>query len=148
MSPDFVTGVPRSALSEEEEFHSSVEVAAAKWNEGYAPVDRVREAIRYCLARTVAKGNRFDYAFESWPFYCDVGTPEWEFRLKNSGVSRGRSRREVTKAFLCPLPVADEVLVVTSVIEWLSPDLGRGPLPPYSEFPGADCLGTVLVSCG
>jgi hypothetical protein len=148
MSSDFVSSVPQSALSEEEQFHSSVEVAAAKWNEGYAPVDQVREAVRYCLARSSVKGNRYDYHFMAWPFYTSPGTPEWEFRVKNGEGRGGRTRREVTKQFLAPLPDQDEVLVVTSVIEWLSPDLGRGTLPPYTESPGAECMGVVEVRCG
>jgi hypothetical protein len=147
MTADFVTRVPETALSEEERFHSSVEVAAAKWNEGYAPVVESREAILYCLDRTAVKSDRHDYSFMAWPFY--VGSEEWRFRTRNGSESRGRSRREVAKSYLAPFPVPEEVLVATSVVEWLSPDLGRGTLPPYRETPGPECLGTVVdVCCG
>jgi len=49
---DFVTRVPESAVDDELKTASALEVASAKWREGWAPADRVSRAIQYCIARS------------------------------------------------------------------------------------------------
>lgn len=132
-SGDFVTRLPRSAVDSELSFSSSVEVAAAKWNEGYSPVSIDREAIRYCIARSASKGARFDYPSIGRWFYAD--SAEFAFLLAGCVPGVGVSRRMRTKAYLSPIPVDDTVLIATAIVDSLVFDFGRGPLPPYSEVP-------------
>jgi len=135
MCADFVTHVPPDALDDELRFSGSLEVAAGKWSEGWAPVQRTREAILYCLSRTAAKGNRFDYPLVLPYFF--VTDREFQFRLA-AGRLHGfdhQSRAEIRKAFLAPFEAAPDVPFPSSVLEALAHDLGRGPLPPYSLLP-------------
>jgi hypothetical protein len=132
-SGDFVSRVDLSALTMEEKFHSSVEVAAQKWNMGFRGVDVVREAILYCLDRTACKGRLYDYpALDPALFSsCDA---EFRFRLRNARLPRVRTTP--SKAFLSPFPERTDTLFVTSVMTDLSFSSGEfGVLPSYSEFP-------------
>jgi hypothetical protein len=144
MTGDFVSRVEASALSKEELFQSSVEVAAGKWSAGYSAVDRVREAILYCLARSAAKGRRFDYPTVDLMFADSV-----ELRFHLSGRNRVSSvltRRTLTKPYLAPFEETKDVLVAFSVINDISPDLGRGDLPSYFPVAGVGDMATVV--CG
>jgi hypothetical protein len=142
LDADFVTRLDAECLSEEELRWSSMEIAAQKWSIGFVAEDRVRNAIRYCLARSSVKGHRFDYPSRLSALWA---TPsELSFLLRNLAPER-RSRR-CSKAFLSPLPASKEVLVPTSVVDQLLFDLGRGPLPSYTELLGPNDMAT--VRCG
>jgi hypothetical protein len=142
MDGDFVTHLDPDSLSIEELRQGSIEVAAQKWSIGYVKEDQVRSAVRYCLARTIAKGDRSDYSFHDAFFWCSEAS--FRFLLRNLEPKRS-SRRAVTKAFLQPPLVDREVLYPTSCLGELVPDLGRGCLPPYSALPGPLDLGTIDV---
>nr|UJQ91981.1 MAG: putative RNA-dependent RNA polymerase [Botourmiaviridae sp.] len=146
MCGDFVSRVDSSMLSEEELRQASMEVAAQKWSIGFVPASRVSGALRYCLERSASKGRRFDYPSAELLAFFWADPLEFRFRLRNLGYGEeSASRRELTKAFLAPVPVSTEVLVPTSCLDQWLPDLGRGPLPPYSALPGLFDLGTL---CG
>jgi len=151
MCADFVTHVPPDLLDDELRFSGSVEVAAGKWSEGWAPVKSTREAILYCLSRTSAKGDRFDYPLVAPWFSAEDA--EFRFRL-TAGRLHGwdrPSRAEVRKAFLAPFPAPLEVPFPWSVLMSLAHDFGRGSLPPYSELPGPGEYhqeSAVLMVCG
>nr|WNM95039.1 MAG: RNA-dependent RNA polymerase [Diaporthe gulyae scleroulivirus 1] len=129
-SEDFVSRLDLCALSEEELFQSSCEVAARKWNEGYSSVDETAEAIRYCLARSCPRP--YDYSFH--PFFFAANDVEFSFGLRNR-LKRLIHRGPTSKAYLAPFPPREDVLFVTSVMESLAPSQGEFEvLPPYSEF--------------
>jgi len=144
MVGDFVSRLDSASLSKEELFQSSVEISAAKWSIGYCAVDRVREAILYCLARSAAKGNRNDYPSVDL-LYADPG--EIGFRLSGRNqISSVVSRRVAVKPYLQPFEVVKDIMVAFSVISDISPDLGRGDLPQYFSVAGVNDMAT--VSCG
>jgi len=154
---DFVTRVPRDAVDEELALASSLEIASAKWNEGWYEGDRVSSALQYCLELTSIrnKSRVFDYpgsfdcvlCTESWmagvyPLTrcsCPVPPlllsrlPHHLSALKAEPWCHGLSRAAWKKRWLSPVESQDYVLVVTSLILDTDVDLGRGPLPPYSE---------------
>jgi hypothetical protein len=144
MTADFVSRVDPSGLSEEELRAASMEVAAQKWSIGWVPECRVRNAIRYCLARTQVKGRRHDYPDHLWAFWA--GPAEFAWRCRQQVPEVVASRKSLTKAFTAPLEFSREVLVPTSCLESWLPDLGRGPLPSYCELPGVVDMGA--VRCG
>lgn len=145
MSADFVSRIPTDALSDEERRQASMEIAAQKWTHGWVPLNRVSAAIEYCLARSAVKGRRFDYPDVSRYFAADP--LEFQFLLRNRGLEVRRSRLEVAKSFLAPLPSSTETLVPTSWLDSWVPQLGM-LLPAYCEFPGVLDLGTVVDRCG
>jgi hypothetical protein len=128
---DFVVSVPRDMVDAEIQYSSSIEVAAAMWSEGWAPIDRTRSAILYCLSRSALKGNRFDYPSVA-PWFLSTDE-EFAFRLSNLG--HGSLRVSLRKSFLRPFPSEKFVLISSTVFDSLCFDFGRGPLPPYSELP-------------
>lgn len=143
MCADFVSHVDTASLSAEELRLSSMEVCAQKWSIGWCPEDWSRNALRYCLDRSRCKGRRFDYPSDFSAFW--VTDEELRFRLRNLDSGVGASRRVVTKAFLAPFPVCRETLFPASLLLELSPDLGRGPLPPFCELPGVVDLGALAA---
>jgi len=153
-SGDFVIPVDSSAVDEELAFVSSAEIASAMWREGWAPVRQVSEAIQYCLARSAVKVDRFSYPAGPVPGHFG-SSAEFDFLVRNSGVEARPSRRSLEKSFLSPVPVRDEILLVSTVVDDCLFDFGRGPLPPYSVEPlPGEFLETglkpvpVFVCCG
>jgi hypothetical protein len=141
---DFVTRVDSGALSAEELRQASMEVAALRWSMGYVPASRTSGAIRYCLERSSVKGDRFDYPSLNFWTYSQCGPREFQARVRALVQGGLPSRRGLTKSFLAPIPVSEEVLVPAVWLDQWVPDLGRGPLPPYSELPGVVDLGTLV----
>lgn len=74
---DFVTRVPRGAVDEELQFASSLEVASAKWREGWCPVQRESAAIRYCLELTAIRGRSRLFDYPATGFTCLSCTSAW-----------------------------------------------------------------------
>lgn len=132
-SGDFVVPVPIAAVDDELRFSSSIEVAAAMWSEGWAPAKRVREAVLYCLARSACKGRRFDNPSLEVSTFA-VSDSVFSFRCRNLSLGRPFIG-SLKKAFLAPLPVREEVLISSTLVDSIGFDFGRGSLPPYSEFP-------------
>jgi hypothetical protein len=130
-SADFVVSVPQDMVDAEIRYSSSIEVAAAMWSEGWAPVDRTRLAVLHCMERSSLKGDRFDYPSVCPWFYST--DEEFSFRLSNLG--HGSLRMSLRKAFLRPFPSEKFLLISSTVFDSFCFDFGRGPLPPYSLEP-------------
>jgi hypothetical protein len=135
-SGDFVCQVPLDAVDPDLIFQHSIEVAAAMWSCGWAPADRTREAILSCLDRTLAKGNRHDYP-SSGVLINSMWVADRYFSRYLEGLRPDPplSRRSLLKPFLAPYPPREYSLVVSNLVDLLSADFGRGPLPTYSALP-------------
>jgi hypothetical protein len=141
---DFVSRHDTSTLSAEEHKQSSIEIAAQKWSNGYCRVDRVREAILYCLARSRAKGDRFDYPSDFSAFWA---TPnEHQFRQRNAVAPPSPSRKVLVKPWLAPFPAVSDCLLAAAIVAQLS-SFEWGNLPAYDEIRSPDDLMR-LVCCG
>jgi hypothetical protein len=130
---DSVSEVPTSAVDEELALESALEISSRKWAEGWKPLCRTAEAVRWCIARSALTKRRYvpsDTCFATLSF---ASAPEFAFRLRNGFREERLSRVERAKPFFAPLPSKSTTFLINSLIEDLSFDFGRGDLPSYEE---------------
>jgi hypothetical protein len=131
LPPDLVSEVPIGSLSSEERWLSADETASWKWNRGWCPVDRVRSAALWALDSSLVKQWHDPFSRWDWAFWASDA--EFSWRLSRIVPERGLSRKARWKSFSAPFPVRDTERVLTSIVDWLAPDFGRGFLPSYNE---------------
>nr|UVX28887.1 MAG: RNA dependent RNA polymerase [Magnaporthe oryzae botourmiavirus 9-A] len=126
---DFVSRANIESFGPEELFQSSLELGSQKWSRGWRPVDVCKEAILYCIARSLATPDAHSYpSVIDWFTMTDS---QFSFSLRQSS----REPRNLVRSseFLKPFPPRSEVLVSTSVLycELSYRDGDFEPLPPY-----------------